>query len=275
MIARMWVNGVAGTQVSALDRGLSYGDGLFETLRVLDGAAPLWARHMRRLAEGCTRLRLPLPDAEMLWRETAAVSAAMPDAVVRITLTRGVGHRGYAPPAVAAPSRVVAAFAAPVPDRLTYRDGIRVRMCDLRLADQPLLAGIKHLNRLEQVLARAEWDDPAIAEGLLRDTRGDVISATAANVFAVVAGVLRTSAVDRCGVAGVGRAEVLAVRPAAQVGPLGLEALRAASEVFLVSSVRGVVPVQSVAGVRLQPGPVTRQLQQHWHDLGFPPEFAA
>lgn len=274
MSGRILVDGVVTDAVSARDRGLTYGDGLFETIRLIDRRAPLWSRHMQRLAAGCARLQLAPPDADGLWNEALAATQGMPQAVVRITLTRGTGTRGYALPARAQTTRIVAGFAAPAIDPTLYRDGLRLRVCDLRLAAQPLLAGIKHLNRLEQVLARAEWDDPQIDEGVLCDVHGNVISAVSANLFAVVGGRLRTPAVDRCGVAGVGRAEVLAVCPHAQVGLLSLEALLAASEVFLVSSVRGIMPVRALETERYAPGAVARRLQQHWRELGFSMEQA-
>lgn len=269
MTARMLVDGVAAEQVSALDRGLAYGDGLFESIRLVGTVAPLWARHMQRLLEGCTRLRIPAPDPARLWREALQVSSDMPQSVVRITVTRGAGERGYALPASPRPTRVVAAFAPPPVVAGIYAQGVRLRVCDLRLAEQPLLAGIKHLNRLEQVLARAEWSDPAIADGVLCDGHGRVISATMANLFAVVDGELLTPVLDRCGVAGVARAEVLAVCPQARIGELTLAMLRGASEVFLSSSVRGVMPVHSLDDCGYAPGATTRQLQQHWRNLGF------
>jgi len=268
MSGRMLVNGAAIDHVSALDRGLAYGDGLFESIRLIGVMAPLWSRHMQRLGEGCRRLRMPAPDAGQLWREVLQASHEMPQSVVRITLTRGFGERGYAPPAVVQPTRVVAAFAPP-PTRGDAHEGVRMRVCNLRLAEQPLLAGIKHLNRLEQVLARAEWDDPAIGEGVLCDSQGRVISATMANLFAVVDGQLLTPALDRCGVAGVARAEVLSACPQALVCDLSLDALLGATEVFLSSSVRGILPVQSLAERIYEPGAMSRQLHQHWRNLGF------
>ncbi|HXS03461.1 MAG TPA: aminodeoxychorismate lyase [Rhodanobacter sp.] len=269
MAVQLLVNGVATGQLSALDRGFGYGDGLFESVRLVDGRAPLWSRHMQRLAEGCSRLRIPPPDPLQLWSEVQRVGADIAQAVVRITVTRGIGERGYAMPASPQPSRVVAAFVAPTPGADVCTHGLHMRVCELRLAEQPLLAGIKHLNRLEQVLARAEWSDPAVAEGLLRDSHDRVISATMANLFAVIDGVLLTPALDRCGVAGVARAEVLAIRPAARVTELSLPALSTASEIFLSSSVRGILPVKSLDQWNYVPGAVTRQLQQHWRNLGF------
>ncbi len=269
MVTRLLVNGTATDQVGALDRGLAYGDGLFESIRMVGKLVPLWPRHMQRLAEGCARLQLPPPDPAQLWCEVQQVSQGLPHAVVRISVTRGAGERGYVLPASPRPTRVVAAFAPPPVASAVHAAGVRLRLCELRLAEQPLLAGIKHLNRLEQVLARAEWNDPAIADGILRDSHERVISATMANLFVVIDGELLTPALDRCGVAGVARAEVLAVCPQARVAELGLEALSTASEVFLSSSVRGILPVHSLDEWHYVPGTVTRELQQHWHDLGF------
>lgn len=269
MITRMLVNGASAAHVSALDRGLAYGDGLFESIRLVGASVPLWSRHMQRLAESCERLRIPAPDPAQLWREALEVTRDMPQSVVRITLTRGIGERGYAPPASTQPTRVVAAFAPPQTANDVPAQGIRMRVCAIRLAEQPLLAGMKHLNRLEQVLARAEWNDPAIAEGVLCDSHGRVISATMANLFARVDDVWMTPALDRCGVAGVARAEVLAACPQVRVTELTLDALQCADEVFLSSSVRGILPVHSLGDRIYATGAMTRHLQQHWRNLGF------
>ena len=269
MTSRVRVDGQDGAQVSAFDRGLGYGDGLFETIRFIGWDAPLWPRHMRRLDEGCRRLGLPSPDPDLLLAEARAVSRELSDAVVRITLTRGVGARGYRPPARVAPTRIVAAFEPPLMVETDYTDGLRARVCGVRLAHQPLLAGLKHLNRLEQVLARSEWDDPAVAEGLMRDADGAVICATAANLFVVLDGEVATPVLDRCGVAGVARAEILAVLPHVNVRTICLEELTGADELFLSSSVRGILPVRELGGHIFAVGPVTRALQSHWRALGF------
>jgi 4-amino-4-deoxychorismate lyase len=266
---RVLVDGVPASSVSAFDRGLGYGDGLFETIRFVGAHAPLWSRHMHRLSESCARLGLPLPDALQLAQQAARVNAGMAHSVVRITLTRGIGERGYAPPVDPAVTTVVAAFAPPSIDPAVLRDGIALRLCELRLGLQPRLAGIKHLNRLEQVLARAEWNDPAIGEGLLLDSEERVISAVAANLFAVIDGVPCTPSLQRCGVAGVARAEVLAAHGAIMVRELALDELLRANEVWLSSSVRGIVPVRRLDRRQWPAGPVTRALQTHWHSLGF------
>lgn len=264
---RIRVNGEASALLPAQDRGVLYGDGLFETVLFLRGRAPLWPRHAERLLQGLARLRIAPPDVDALLAEAGTLCSDLDRAVVRISITRGCGERGYAPPAQPVPTRILLAAAAPPPPCDWYVRGIRVRCCSLRLASQPLLAGMKHLNRLEQVLARAEWTDAAIGEGLLGDMEGHVIGATAANLFARVGGQLLTPALHRCGVAGVARAEVLARRDV-EVRNLTWEALMRAEEIFLTSSVRGIVPVRAVDAREFAVGPMTRSLQREWQALG-------
>ncbi|HET6911896.1 MAG TPA: aminodeoxychorismate lyase [Rhodanobacteraceae bacterium] len=275
MTSRKLVNGVENALVAASDRGVLYGDGLFETILFVRGVAPLWARHMARLALGCERLLFPAPDAQALAREAAQVVEGMPRAVVRITLTRGSGARGYALPDAVMPTRIVAAFDPPFIPADWYARGIRVRFGELRLSSQPRLAGIKHLNRLEQVLARAEWSDPDIVEALLFDERDHLIGATAANVFMVRGGRLVTPKLDLCGVAGVAREEILARHPDTEVREIGREELMQADEIFLSSSVRGILPVRELDGRAFAPGPFARALQAHWRTLAPLPEREA
>ncbi|HUA78774.1 MAG TPA: aminodeoxychorismate lyase [Dyella sp.] len=269
----MLVNGQLCDSVSALDRGLSYGDGLFETVRFEGHVAPLWARHMQRLANGCERLRMPLPDGALLRQEAQTVVGNMPRCVLRITLTRGLSERGYALPVETVPTRIVAAFPMPAIPASLYTSGIRLYRCQTTLADQSLLAGIKHLNRLEQVLARAEWSDSSFGEGLVCDNHRHVISATSANLFAVINGELTTPSVDRCGVAGVARAAVMDAFPC-RVRDVPIDEALSASELFLSSSIRGILPVQAVGDTVYAPGPVARAVQRHWRELGFPMEQA-
>jgi 4-amino-4-deoxychorismate lyase len=255
------VDGRPAPGLPADDRGLAYGDGLFETVRFHAGRAPLWPGHMARLRRGCRRLRLALPDPALLWSEAAGL-AGRQDVAIKLILTRG-GGRGYAPPERAHARRLLLRQSLPdMPARL-YRDGLRLRWCRLRLAIQPALAGLKHLNRLEQVLARAEWRDPGIDEGLCLDTDGHLVCATAANVFVVRDGVLLTPRLDRCGVAGVARAALLAKArrwlPVREMRLVRAD-VDAADEVFLSNAVRGVMPVRRVGQRRYRPGPVAARL---------------
>jgi 4-amino-4-deoxychorismate lyase len=258
------VNGQPAEGLSVHDRGLAYGDGLFETIRVVDGRPRLFERHLLRLQEGCRRLRLPL-DQVALRAEILAFCQVLQNGAAKLIVTRGDGLRGYAPPDSCVPRRLLLGSAAPSYPEGNARDGVRLFPCSTRLAEQPLLAGLKHLNRLEQVLARAEWQDPAFAEGLLCDTSGRVVEAVFSNLFLFRAGTLVTPSLERCGVAGVMRAELLerageAGVPVA-VRDIQLSELLQADEVFLSNSLYGVWPVREFQGHAWPIGAVTRKLQ--------------
>ncbi|KFN50432.1 aminodeoxychorismate lyase [Arenimonas composti] len=240
------------------ERALAYGDGLFTTARVHAGRVVWREAHLRRLQEGAARLGFAAPDAGFLDAAIDELLAAAPaDAVLKLILGRGAGGRGYAPDPGAEPTLVLALFPPPPPPP----PALALRWCALRLAAQPALAGIKHLNRLEQVLARAEWSAPGIHEGLLRDAAGDVICATAANVFARIDGRWRTPPVNACGVAGIARAWVRE-NADVEIAPLSPAALEAADAVFLCNAVRGILPVGSLAGRRWTAHPALLDLRR-------------
>lgn len=259
-----WVDGRPAEQLSLLDRGLAYGDGLFETIAVRQGRPRLLPRHLARLGEGLQRLRLPL-NLPVLEAELLAFCAELGEGVTKLIVTRGEGLRGYAAPATAQPRRILLGSPAPAYAVGNTEQGVRLFPCATRLAEQPLLAGLKHLNRLEQVLARSEWQDPAYAEGLMCDASGRVIEGVFSNLFLVRDGVLLTAELSRCGVAGVMRAELLqqaAARGIAlQVRDISLDELLAADEAFLCNSLYGIWPVRELQGHDWPVGPLTRKLQ--------------
>jgi 4-amino-4-deoxychorismate lyase len=248
---RVLLDGREGARVDPLDRGLQYGDGLFETIAVLDGQPRFFDWHVERLALGARRLGIPLPETALLRAEIASACDS-PRAVAKVILTRGVGERGYRAPARPVPLRIVAGFAWPSLPARAADEGVRVGWCRTRLARQPALAGIKHLNRLEQVLARAEWEDGDMSEGLMQDDDGHVISGTQSNLFARISGQWVTPRLDECGVAGVmrraflerhrggGRPAVERVIPAAE--------LAEASAILLTNALIGAWPVRELAG---------------------------
>jgi 4-amino-4-deoxychorismate lyase len=219
------------------DRGLAYGDGVFETMLVHAGEPVWWQEHWQRLLRGARVLGLPVPPEDEIRHECASLIAGSPRAVLKIILTRGSGGRGYQPPAQATPTVVLSLHPAPdAPAR-----GLNLCWARTTLAMQPALAGIKHLNRLEQVLARGEWQDPNIDDALMCDGEDRVVSATSANLFALVGGRWLTPSVERCGIAG--GAWVLGNVPGAQVGNLSAAEVSHASALFLCNSVRGILPV--------------------------------
>jgi len=248
------------------DRGLHYGDGLFETLAARDGQLLCWKEHFARLAAGCERLGMACPPQALLEGEARELATGNGHCVVKIILTRGQGGRGYLPPEPARPARIVARYPWPGWPEEYRAEGVIVRYCRIRLGINAVLAGLKHLNRLEQVLARNEWRDPAIAEGLMQDTQDNVIEGTMSNLFLISGQKLLTPDLDQCGVAGVIRHRILTVAPA-----LGLETvitlvsrddLSAADEIFLCNSVIGVWPIRRLADRDYRPGTWTARIRE-------------
>ncbi len=260
------VDGRPADAVPVDDRGFQYGDGLFETCRVEEGRVACLTRHLARLSSGCERLGFPQPDLVALRAEIDSFVAATRQGVLKLTLTRGSSARGYGPAGDTRPRRVLCL--SPLPDwpPQAQRDGVRLRFCDTRLVINPRLAGIKHLNRLEQVLARREWHDEAIRDGLMCDTRERVIEGTMSNLFLVTGGVLHTPRLDECGVAGVMRSVVidLAEREGMvlEIGDISRHDVRYADELFVCNSLIGIWPVASIDGMNDYPvGDMTRALQ--------------
>ncbi len=265
-----WINGQPADCLAVADRGLAYGDGLFETIKVRHGQAALLERHLARLAEGCQRLSIPC-DVALLTAELRAFMQQLGDGVCKLIITRGAGQRGYAMPDPCTPQRILQASALPQWPAVYAEQGVQLFNCQLRLAQQPLLAGLKHLNRLEQVLARAEWQDPAYAEGVLLDAQERVIDCVFSNIFIVQQQQLLTPSLHAAGVAGVMRAELLQRAENAGINvvvrDITLQQLLQADEVFTCNSLYGIWPVRGYRTQHWSVGPVTRKLQYLINDL--------
>jgi 4-amino-4-deoxychorismate lyase len=266
---RVLVNGVERDVIGVDDRGLRYGDGLFETIAVQSGEPRHWERHWSRLQRGAQRLAMSVPPA--LEDEARRLCAGVSQAVLRIILTRGSGGQGYAADDNAPPNRIVSLVPWRERPSEWARDGVAVRLCRTRLARNPRLAGLKHLNRLEQVLARAEWRDE-FAEGVMYSEGGDVIEGTMSNVFLVSNGELVTPELTHCGVEGVMRSLVLdsarRLDLPMQIRSVAPDELMQAAEVFLTNSLIGIWPVRTLdrqaegrGTIKFAVGTVTRELQ--------------
>ena len=262
------VNGVRSDGVPVDDRGLHYGDGLFETIAVEDGKALCLAHHIRRLQEGCKKLDIAFPPLLQLVSEVRALANGQPRALCKVIVTRAAGKRGYHPTGQGkgkgTGQRVVLLY--PGGDS-PNGEPVSIRVCETRLGWNPALAGLKHLNRLEQVLASSEWDDPDIAEGLMLDGAGLVVEGTASNVYGVRNGTLITPDLSRCGVAGIVRGQVLELAEQVtgrrvQIGDYALDEFLASDEIFLCNTSREVMPVHRVDEKDYVPGPVTEAMRE-------------
>ena len=257
-------NGKSTAVVPIANRGFAYGDGLFETIKVIDGRAQFLNEHLQRLKRDCARLDIAV-DNETLEREVISFLAEQGTGVLKIIITRCSTLRGYAAPAHAPAERFLQFHSQKFIDDARATEGVAIRVCRQRLSEQPALAGMKHLNRLEQVLARAEWSDSAIAEGLMLDTRDRLIEGTMSNVFLVQAGRVITPRVHRCGVAGVMREIILNQLAAHCVAvveaDVTLDDIYRADEVFLSNSIVGILPVRKIECILKAVGDVTIAFQ--------------
>ena len=246
----MLINGHNGDSVAVLDRGLQYGDGVFETIAFIDGNAPLWGRHIARLSAGCEALALPRQDTARLAYEARQLlqtdKALSGRHVVKIIITRGEHGTGYFPREGSA-TRIL--YTRDWPQGV--RRGIALHLCQTRLATGSPFAGLKTLNRLEQVVAAAEIREAGFQEGLLCDADGFMVEALMSNLFWLKQGVLYTPVLDRCGVSGVMRAEVIE-----QAGHFGMsvyevretpEMLESAQAMFLTNAL-GLTAVSEFSG---------------------------
>ncbi len=260
------INGEAATEISVADRGLLYGDGLFETIAVTAGRASLWSYHMHRLSAGCRSLGIPSPDESLLFKEVGSLIGGVNQGVIKIIVTRGCGGRGYRPSAEPLPNRIITLHPWPDYPAAWFKEGIVLRLCNIRLSSNPALAGIKHLNRLEQILARQEWSDPEIYEGLMLNGDGQVIEATQSNIFLLQKGKIITPDLSCSGVAGVARRLVTESAKMLNipliVNTVTLQQLRDADAVFLTNAITGILPVKLFEERRYDPSLIPNNLIQ-------------
>lgn len=262
----VFVNGEPNDQISAHDRGFLYGQSLFETLAVSNGQPHLVDLHLQRLAKGCAVLGIELPS--QLESEINAVCSSVKGvdkAVLRISLSMGVGGRGYQNPTRPTTTRVLSTHDYPDHPQSHWQEGIVCGVAQIRLSQQPALAGLKHGNRLEQTIARGQWPSDSNGESrwqeaLMLDQAGQVIEGTQSNVFILNDDVLSTPELHQSGVAGVMRETVLSTAESlgvsAQLVSLSLDDIERADAVFFSNSVIGVWPVK-------------RLNNTHYNDFGF------
>jgi 4-amino-4-deoxychorismate lyase len=269
MTIKSVINGIDTNSLPVSDRGLHYGDGLFETMLILNGRPQLWDAHVRRLLDGCQRLAIRPPDVQTLHSEALQLSRGQNKAVLKLIITRGSGGRGYRPlkpDQAPEPTRILQLHPYPDYPPHYWQDGIHLRRCQTPVSGHPMLAGIKHLNRIENVLARSEWDDESIAEGIMTDQSGRWIEGIMSNMFLVRDGTLYTPDLSRCGVAGIMRQTVLGkaaeLNIVTHIQPIDPEFAARADELFVTNSLIGIWPVQNFEGKIYGSGPITTQLRQ-------------
>ena len=260
------INGERKNTLDVTDRGLHYGDGLFETIEVIQGQPVFLQQHLTRLKKGCMILKIPFPAEALLLDEIAQVSTAAKHGVVKVMLTRGSGGRGYRQPEIIQVTRLVALHPFPDYPESHQTQGIKVRFCELRLGLNPVLAGLKHNNRLEQVLARAEWFDE-FQEGLMLNLNEHVIEGTMSNLFIVKDQVVYTPEIKLSGIKGVMRQAIMQIAGLHNISikeiMVNRDFVLAADELFLTNSVIGIWPIAQLQDRSYPLGQLTQKLMVH------------
>nr|WP_318382028.1 aminodeoxychorismate lyase [uncultured Enterobacter sp.] len=243
------INGLKQPTLAASDRAIQFGDGCFTTARILAGSVQFLPAHLRRLREACEKLLLPFNDWPLLETEMRAQAQGLESGVLKVILTRGSGGRGYSATACDAPTRILSVSQRPAHYAGWREEGIVLALSPVRLGRNPHLAGIKHLNRLEQVLIRTHLEQTSADEALVLDSDGWVTECCAANLFWRKGSDVFTPRLDQAGVAGVMRAHCLA-----QLAPSSFrvvevnatqDALNDADEVLICNALMPVIPVRA------------------------------
>ncbi|MDH5232042.1 MAG: aminodeoxychorismate lyase [Gammaproteobacteria bacterium] len=244
---KILINGKENSDISVNDRGLQFGDGVFTTLTVKNQQAMLWPQHLQRLQHDCSVLAIALPQQNLLEQDISKIIQTNGDGIVKIIITRGPSERGYAASQAGPTSRIIKW--SPRPDWPTdyFEKGIECTWCQTLLCENPRLAGVKHLNRLQNVLARMELDGTSNAEGLILNTQGQIIEAISANVFFYKENTLYTPDLSLAGVNGLMRAQVLQYATdqavSVDIRPLHRAFVESAEAAFITNTVIGLWPL--------------------------------
>jgi 4-amino-4-deoxychorismate lyase len=266
------INGDFNHVITPLDRGFSYGDGVFRTMLIRNSQPDNWPLHYQKLVADCAAIGIVCPSAELLMSDILQLFAAdisdKSSEVAKIIITRGEGERGYAQPAITNPTRVILKSAIPRYSTDNQINGVQLHLCQTRLADQGKLAGIKHLNRLENVIARMEWHDDKIFDGILLDQKDNVIECTISNIFARYGNLLITPDLSRCGVAGITRQRIIWLESQLnlkiEVTLLPFEKLLQADEVIVCNSLFGAFQVNKIGQRTWQPQALAKTIRNEF-----------
>ena len=250
MAIKNLINGKFVDELAAHDRGLHYGDGLFETITVENMQLLCWDEHLKRLERGCIKLNIAVPDKNLLKNEVSALINTESQGVIKIIISRGQGGRGYKILENIAPTRIISLYPWSYQYDQNSSSGVKTRICKYRYAKNPFLAGIKHLNRLEQILARSEWNDNSIAEGIVMDSENYIIEGTMSNIFCIIGKTLYTPDLSACGIEGIVRGKIIELASNlkfnVEIKKISLGFLMNAEEIFMCNSIIGVWPVNII-----------------------------
>ena len=268
------INGEFSNHVSVIDRGLSYGDGLFETMSwsYLDDekfvGVEFWDRHIERIKQGCSITKIKFPSTEILrnYKEkilNECLKKGIKNGVLKILITRGVGGRGYKFEREIVPTVIFLSFPSREINKKTLNTGVKLRFCEFPIFENLMLAGLKHLNRMDSVMARSEWDDEFF-DGVMLDNSGNIIDGTMTNVFFSRNKVLYTPIIKKSGINGIMRQVVIdnAKSFFKEVREIEIKkkTISTFDEMFVTNSVIKILPVTHLNNKKFKITDATRKM---------------
>lgn len=250
----IWINGEPETHLAANDRAVQFGDGCFTTARLINGKVVALEQHIERLSQACQRLQIAHVDWRALSREMIAIGYGQDEGVLKVILSRGAGGRGYSAKGCGQPTRILSVSPYPAHYHQLRQRGARLALSTVRLSRNPLLAGIKHLNRLEQVLIRTELEQTGADEALVLDTEGMLVECCAANLFWRRGEKVFTPDLSHAGVNGIQRQHVIRVLRGQGITVEEVrtppEILASVDEVVITNALMPVLPVYQIENWR-------------------------
>ena len=264
------INGKLTNKISIEDRAVQYGDGVFETIAAKDRSLAFWKEHYQRLNKGCKILKIKCPSEPFLKKEinkfikkTIHIRSGSRK-VLKIIISRGIGGRGYNPPRNSKPTRILGVYDWPNYPDINVTKGIMMNVCKTRISIQPFLSQIKHLNRLDQIIARSEWQSKTIAESIMLDLNGNVIEGTISNIFGIKKNIFYTPIIKNSGVEGIMRGVILKLLKEKKekyiIKKITLKELLKFDEIFVCNSIFGIWPVIKISKKKFSFGEKTKEI---------------
>ena len=260
------INGKLTNKISIEDRAVQYGDGVFETIAIKDKLPEFWKEHYQRLSKGCKILKIKCLPETFLKKEINKFikKSKKKKFVLKIIISRGIGGRGYNPPKNAKPTRILGIYDWPNYPEINLTKGITMDVCKTRISLQPFLSEIKHLNRLEQIIARSEWQNKTISESIMLDLNNNVIEGTMSNIFGVKKSIFYTPNIKSAGIEGIMRGIILKLLKKNKkkyiIKKITLKEFLKFDEIFMCNSIFGVWPVIKISKKKFSFGKKTKEI---------------
>ena len=260
------VNGKISKTIDIQDRSVQYGDGVFETIAVYDKKPEFWIDHFKRLKKGCKILKIKCPSEKFLKKEIKKffTKLKLKKFILKIIISRGKGGRGYKLPETMKPVRILGMYKWPNYPKKNISEGVNLNICKTKLSQQPSLSGIKHLNKLEQIIARSEWTNKFISESIMLDNKNNVVEGTMSNIFGIKNNNFIVPEIKFAGIHGIMRKIIIDILKRKKekylIKEINIQSFLKMDEIFICNSIFGVWPVIKIKNKKFLFGQKTKHI---------------